>query len=424
MEEYEVEIIDMNEDGIGIARIDGMVLFIPGLVTGDRALVSVTERRRNFAEGALIRLIQPSESRIRPLCPFSSLCGGCTLSHITFEEENNVKKKTVMAALRRAGLDYSLVSDTISTPERTGYRNKIAVHYDRESRMFGYCRAQTNEVLPFDGCLLCPPVFSDIIRAVNFVMPSADACSPTELQIRSTADGVTVSLYTETRQAEAFDSFRRALMERFTVICDVLCFAADEKSSDNKAYFTDQIGSLTMRFTTEAFRQVNRSAFERLLTELCRLAGERPFTVGADLYCGSGIIGLTLAKAFPGTQFDGIEINPDAIEDARCNAQLNGIGNIRFFCGDSSLYRAKTDRQPELIVVDPPRAGLSPKMREELAVLHPERILYVSCNPQTLARDAAALSQAGYTLSDVIPVNMFPMTRHVECVVLMSKATK
>ncbi len=412
------ECTDMNEMGSGIVRIDGMVVFVPGLIPGETAEITVTEKKKNYAFGSLIRLISPSRDRTVPLCPDAAVCGGCSLGHVSFETENAVKRNTVRAALRKAGLGEVPVEPVLHGEQRYAYRNKITLHYDGTTGRFGYCRPGSEEVLPFRGCPLCPDLFSEITLFLGTHPELTAPLSPESLTIRSGKDGVQISVYATSGTFEVRNTLERKLKDAFPAVLDVH-FGGDPDGSS----LTDRIAGLDMRFSSDSFRQVNTPVFELLLNELCAMAAERPFSRAADLYCGTGIIGLTLAKAFPEAWVTGIEINPEAVRDGKKNAAANGIGNIRFFTGDAATYRKRIGERekPDLIVTDPPRAGLSESVRRDLISLSPERILYVSCNPQTLARDLRSLGDAGYQIRRVLPVNMFPVTKHVETVCLLSK---
>lgn len=421
------EIIDTNENGIGIARHDGMVVFVPNMLAGEVAKVKITSIEKNFATGVCLEKITISDDtvssdRITEACPSADKCGGCTLGFMTYEAENRIKRNAVKAALRRAGLAYDIVKETVFAANRTEYRNKIVVHFDENTKAFGYRREKSNDGIEFEGCLLCPSAMNEIVNFTNEHAELLYDLKPLSLNLRSSLDGITVSIYGKKYSKALFDEYRNTLMSEFSVVNDVLFFA-DGAKSGKKQYIHDRIFGLDMYFTSEAFRQVNGEAFEKLLKIVHDFAGETPFSCAADLYCGSGIIGLSLAKRFPNAKFWGIEINSDAVLDARHNAEVNGIKNITFFSGDAATFRKKIPQseKPELIVVDPPRAGLSKEMCADLVLLAPERIIYVSCNPQTMARDASKLCADGYQLREVVPVNMFPRTKHCECVVLLER---
>ena len=406
---YTIEITDMNENGAGFGKIDGMAVFVPGLLAGESAQIRIVSVEKNYAMGECLERLADSPDRITPVCPSAHLCGGCTLAHTTYETENRIKQNAVKSAFRRAGLPYDMVEETLCGEHRTGYRNKLGVHPSEKG--FGLYANGTNDVIPFAGCAICPDVMSGIVKFTNEnPHPAAEA-----LFIRTVHDGgVTVSLETN----DDITAYKTALMAEFPEIRDVLAI----RNGRTGGVIRDEIAGISMEFSTEAFRQVNSEAFALLLDLVHAMAAEKKFRYGADLYCGSGIIGLTLAKNFPDAQFYGIEINSDAIRDAKKNAAANGISNIRFFCGDAASFTAKIPKNelPQMVVVDPPRAGLSASMKKGLLQLMPERVIYVSCNPQTLARDVKALAEQ-YEVKRVVPVNMFPMTRHCECVVMMER---
>lgn len=412
-----VNIDDMNERGIGVARVDGAVVFVPGLVTGDVADIRILSREKNYFTAEAVEVKSPSHVRVQSVCDVNN-CGGCSLCHVTYEEENKIKKNSVRNAFRRSGLPFDMVEDTVHAPERTSYRNKITVHYSLTDRAFGLYAEGTNDVIPFSSCVICPPVMSEIIRFTNDNIELLPEDSVESLCVRTNSAGeVTVSVYAS--KLLNIDGYKSAIRDRFDSVQNVVLIV----NGCGGCFIEDTIADTRMRFSSEAFRQVNKAAFELLLGIVKNMASAADFDCMADLYCGSGVIGLTLAKAFPDAKLYGIEINPDAVSDAKYNASANGLGNIEFFCGDSASFRKRIGKGklPELIVVDPPRAGLSKEMRNGLAELSPKEIIYVSCNPQTLARDVASLRAFGYEIERVVPVNMFPMTAHCECVISLKK---
>ncbi len=420
---HRLTITDMNENGDGFARLDRLAVFIPDLVPGDTADVEITESRKNYAVGRAVNLLIPSEHRVPPVCPSFGHCGGCSLCHVTYDFENTVKQNSVKSALRRAKLPYDLVEPTRSTPARTGYRNKIGLHYDASSRTFGYHARESNDVLPFDGCLLCGDDMNDIVRFTNAHPDLLEPLRPTDLFLRRSHDGkITVSVYGTSGD---ITPYRTAVTAETPAVGDVLLVTEAGKTGENTV--TEEYMGVKMRISSEVFRQVNHDGAEILMELVREFAAEVPFTYAADLYCGSGAFGLVLAKTFPSARFFGLEIDRDAIRAAKANAVLNGLANITFVCADAATFDGRIPDgeggfyPPELVVVDPPRAGLSEKMREGLVKLAPERLAYVSCNPQTMARDLAELVRGGYRMERVTPVNMFPMTRHCETVVLLSR---
>ncbi|MBE6617772.1 MAG: 23S rRNA (uracil(1939)-C(5))-methyltransferase RlmD [Ruminococcaceae bacterium] len=412
-----LNIEDINERGVGIGKTGGAVVFVPGTVKGDTASVRITACEKNYYTGECVEILVSSEYRTEPVCKVHG-CGGCSLGHVSYELENEIKRNTVRNAFRRAGLDYSLVEDVVFCENRVRYRNKLTVHYSEKQRAFGLYAEGTNDVIPFFGCVICSGVMNKVVKFCNENVDLVEYAMPTSLCVRTSATGeVSVSLYCEKKCDVQKFVFGLA---NFVPEISGVNIIVNRKGG---GYISDKIMGIDMRFSSEAFRQVNGEAFEKLLDIVHQFAEESDFSCGADLYCGSGIIGLSLAKRFPDVKFYGIEINADAVKDAKFNAAENGLENIEFFCGDSASFKKKIggNAKPQLIVVDPPRAGLSKEMRQGLTELSPERIIYVSCNPQTLARDLASLKSSGYEIKRAVPVNMFPLTSHCECVVSLER---
>ena len=414
-ERYTVYITDTNESGRGIAKNDGIVIFIPGLVSGESAEIEITDVRKNYAVGKTIRITEKSVYRIAPICRDSEKCGGCTLCHVSYEYENEIKRNTVINALRRNGIRSDDVAETVHAPSRVAYRNKVTLHYDNKAHLLGFYSEETNEVVPFSGCRLLPEEFNEITAFLNDSSSLLDECKPEEVMLKSSSDGK-VSVFVKTNGD--ISSRSDSMTVQFPFVYTVSTY-----DNAKGKYVTGEYRGVKMRFSALAFRQVNDDAFSALLGIVSDMTDKTDFRVCADLYCGSGVIGLTLAKEHPEKQFYGIEINEDSIRDAKNNALENGIENIKFYSGDAASFRRNIPKEylPDIVVVDPPRAGLSDKMKSELVSLTPERMIYVSCNPQTLARDIKYFTENGYSLKSVTPVNMFPMTKHVECVVLIEK---
>ncbi len=420
---YRLPVIDTNENGVGIAKIENAAVFISGLVSGDTADVKITALKKNYALGECVRLIESSEHRISPICPYSRDCGGCTLDFVTYELENEIKKNTVKAAFRRSHLPYNEIADTVHGTSRTRYRNKIVLHYSPETSSFGLCRENSRDVLPFHGCLLCSDKINNIIKFINTSTDLLKRCKPSSIQLRESTNGsISLSVHISGHDSP---QFRDLMMREFSEIEQVNFVCTNQKANAVRHYEKDELIGLKLIFSTEGFRQVNDEVFELMIALIRELAMEREFSTALDLYCGSGVIGLSLAKHFPNAVFYGIEINPESVKDARLNAEQNGLSNIEFYYGDAADFKSKLphDMNVGLVIVDPPRAGLSDSMRSELISLSSERIIYVSCNPQTLARDLADLTKNGYEIKKAIPLNMFPMTKHCETVCLLEKST-
>ncbi len=416
--------------GAGVARVEDMAVFCPGAVAGDTAEIGITAVKKRYAEASLIRLINPSADRVLSDCPVSDGCGGCTFRHITYEAEAKLKEKSVRGALRRWG---DIHWDPIFTGAADHYRNKTVFHLD-DSYHAGYYAAATNCICypPQGGCRLLPPLFAAIARVTTEILRQQSSELPFRaLAIRRSSDDT----FTAVLHAECdSDDIRRAaaiwaetVQRDFPRAAGLFLGIGMPEERDvryellmGENYLCDRFLGLELQISPAAFYQVNHAVAEELCRTVARYADLQPGDVAADLYCGTGTIGLTLASLSPQATVMGIEIVESAVRDAVANGARNHLSNIRIRCGDSATAEAEGMRF-DCIVIDPPRKGCSPEMIGALLRLNPQRIVYVSCNPATLARDAASLAEAGWSITRAQPFDMFPRTGHCECVVKMEK---
>jgi len=416
--------------GAGVARVEDVAVFCPGAVAGDEAEIEIVSVKKRYAEASLVRVVTPSADRISSDCAISHKCGGCAFRYITYEAEAQLKEKSVRGVLRRF---VDIRWDPIFTGEADHYRNKTVFHLDA-SYDAGFYTAATNRFCypPEGGCRLLPPLFGAIARATTEILREQSPGLPFRaLAIRRGAeDTFTAVLHAECDS----DDIRRAaaiwakgiwqeypgtvglflgigMPEERDVRYELLC---------GEKHLTDRFLDLELQISPAAFYQVNHTVAQELCRTVARYANLQPGEVAADLYCGTGTIGLTLASLSPHATVMGIEIVESAVKDAVANAERNHLSNIRFRCGDSATAEAE-GMHFDCVVIDPPRKGCSPAMIGALKRLHPRRIVYVSCNPATLARDAALLTEAGWKITRAQPFDMFPRTGHCECVVKMEK---
>ncbi len=420
-----VKITDMNENGVGIAKIDGCIVFVNHAVTGDLCEIEITERKKNYALAEIVTLVEPSPLRCEASCPSYENCGGCALRHIPFETENEIKRQAVANAFRRAGLREVTVRETLHTAD-SRYRNKAVFHYS-EKGFFGYYSEKTNDTAEVLPCPLLPEIFNEIGEYINSLLPTLPKIGFRSLYLRGTVDGEVSVVFGLDKKEESAklmkSSMIPALVGEFPMITGILA-EADGKYSVlyGEKELSDALRGLRFAVSPEGFWQVNHTAAELLSEKVLGYAREIPFDTCIDLYCGSGTFGLILADALKekGGTYYGVELNERSIHDAKRNAAANGIENITFFCGDAADFRKKIGKDSlgkVLAVIDPPRAGCSAEMLQNLVELSPKEIIYISCSPNTLARDCAKLAEAGYAVVEATPVNLFPRTKHCECVV-------
>ncbi len=452
-----LKIIDLNNLGCGVGKTDdGMTVFVKGAVTGDTVEAKVIKVTATYAVARLERVISASENRFDGTglrmyeCKAPMSCGGCTYRNIKYEHELDLKRDYVKNAFRKAGLFDVQVSDTAHTEKVTNYRNKgqYPVRKVGGKIRAGFFAAKTHDLIPCDNCLLQPEIFGEIVAfCVDFAeknhIEAYDEVSGKGilrhiyLRIAERTGEIMTCLVINSDRLDCAERFAREIRERFPSVASVM-LNVNKKNTNvilgerftligGRDYIIDELCGLKFKISAGSFYQVNRDGAELLYG----LARERAALTGsetvADLYCGAGTIGLSMADKAARTV--GIEIVDEAVKCAKENATLNGVENAYFFCGDASdtrglLANAKDslgDFTPDVVVIDPPRKGTTEELVDYLDLLGVNRIVYVSCNPDTLARDCAYFAKKGYSIGDVTPVDLFPGTGHVETVCLLSK---
>ena len=445
-----VEIDGYTSEGAGVAHAEGMAVFVPGTIAGERAQVQLLKVKKTFVYAKPLRIETASPARIVPDCPVYPRCGGCALRHMTYAEELRYKEQKVRDALTRiAGVQVPM-DPILPSPATDGYRNRAQFPVGGEPPVCGFYRVNSHDIIPTDACRLQTPEASAAAQAVlgwmrRYHVPAYDElsgkglirhiCVRTSFEDRRT-------VLTLVASADLVPHIE-ALMEAVTAACPhvsgiVLNINPDRtnvilgrtfRTLYGSDTLTETLGKLRFTLRPASFFQVN----PRQAANLYGLArafltappddGGEPFLPRRllDLYCGTGTIGLFCADVCE--HVTGVEIVEDAIRDARENAQMNGITNADFHCGDAGAFAADAVSQGlhfDAVIVDPPRKGLSEEAAAMLLSLAPERIVYVSCDPATLARDITRLSRT-YTPVRARAVDMFPRTAHVETVVLMSR---
>lgn len=429
----ELTFTDTSLLGCGVACCGGIAVFCPGVLAGETALVRITEVKKKYAQAKPVQLLSASSDRIAPDCDAFGQCGGCVFRHVRYEAEAAIKDRAVRGALRRYTGGARIEPIVTAAPD--AYRNKAVFHLAPDGS-FGYYAAATHDIrFPRDGrCRLHAACMDEMARFTSGFLrgtagvAEADFCA---LSIRQSTDGTCTAVLHARAANSSAQSFARlwanAVRCRFPQITGAF-FGIGEPGNPSAQlsllsgdpYLHDTFLSLKLRISPAAFYQVNHTVAEALCRTVADYAALQPGETAADLYCGTGILGMTLAAQTKSASVTGIEINPDAVRDAQANAAENQLSNIRFRCGDSASA-GQEHKHFDCVVIDPPRRGCSPEMLRTLTRMAPERIVYVSCNPATLARDIAPLASEGYRLLRVRAHDMFPRTEHVETVCLLSK---
>lgn len=421
------EINEMNLLGNGITKQDGCVVFCLGAVDGDSVTAEITQVRKNFKIAEIRSMDKESEFRCEADCSVYGECGGCVFRHITYAHELEVKKSSVENALRRGGVGQVKV-DRIISADAEGYRNKIVLHF-AENGILGYMNEGTHKIVPVSSCKLCPSKFLEIASfAADYFADKAK--SLTYFYIRGNHDNSEMTVVIGCKKGEDVEltEFADCLFGKYPEIVGVMRGEGNhpEENNDFKIIRGDNFVAslfcgLEVKVSAASFFQVNYKAAELLAETVADFASPENGEYGADLYCGTGILGLACAAKYSGAFITGVEINEKAVADAKENAQNNGLFNIGYYGGDSADFVKGAYGAIDFAIIDPPRAGCSDKMIKELVRLKPKRIVAVSCSPDTLGRDLKKLTDSGYSIEKVVVCDLFPRTKHVETVCLLLK---
>jgi 23S rRNA (uracil1939-C5)-methyltransferase len=446
-QELELEITGLGHSGEGVGRHEGLTLFVPGGIPGDVVTARAVEVKKNYARAALVAIRQPSPQRVEPLCPVVGACGGCQLQHMGYEGQLQWKRQQVVDALTRIGkLEGVTVHPTLGMTDPWHYRNKAQFPVGAAGGrvVAGFFAPGSHRIVDIDACAIQHPLGNRIMQEVKALAQEYGVEIYDETAHRGVLRHVLARVGRGTGEAmavlvtngPAFPHGRkiaRKLMERIPELVSVVQNINPEKTNvvlgresrvlAGKDHIIDYIGDLAFAISPVSFFQVNPAQTEVLYGKAVAYAGLTGGETVLDIYCGIGTISLFLARQ--AREVIGIEVVPDAIADARENARRNGITNARFICGDAAAEMprlAAAGTRADVVVLDPPRKGCDEPVLHAIADMAPARIVYVSCNPASLARDLAILAQRGYRTWEVQPVDMFPHTAHVECCALLVRA--
>ena len=430
-------------DGAGVARLDGMVVFVQGGIRGEACDVRLTHVGRSALWGRVEEVVNPSPARIFPRCLHYTKCGGCQFRHMNYAEELEAKRIRVEDALRRLGGAEIHVSAILGAEQVDRYRNKAQFPVAKGPRI-GFYRPRSHDVIDVDDCLLQGEAAARLRGAVKEWMAEYSIPAYNE----RTFTGLVRHVYVRTnragrslccllvngrgvpREAELVRALRRAEPNLAGIVLGVnekhnnVILGDSYRTLWGEDFLSDTLCGLTFRLSVPSFYQVNPAQTEVLYGKALEFAGLTGAETVLDLYCGIGTISLVMARK--AGMVWGAEVVPQAVDDAIANARRNHIENARFLCadaGEAARYLEGEGVRPDVVCVDPPRKGLAEDVVDTIADMGPQRVVYVSCDPGTLGRDVKRFAGRGYTLKRAVAVDMFPRTAHVETVVLLSRET-
>lgn len=447
--DYIINIDDQGHEGQGIGKIEGFTVFVEGALPGETAEIKIVKVEKNFAYGKLLKIIKSSRFRVEPDCSVFKRCGGCHLKHMNYDAQLSFKTKIVKDAIQRiGGFEGIEIKETIGMKEPWNYRNKAQYPIGSidGNLVFGFYANRTHEIIQGQDCIIQDKKGYEIAKnAVEFFKEKriSDYDEKTgkglirhivvrtgfrsgEIMLIIAANGENLSNskefvdYMKSKNPEITSIVLNINKKKTNVILD-----RENKVLAGRDYILDKLGQYTFKISPHSFFQVNPVQTEILYGKTVEYAGLTGKETVFDLYSGIGTISLFLSDK--AKKVYGIEVVEQAVENAKENARINNIGNVEFIAGEvekvvPKLYAKGV--QADVVVLDPPRKGCDRQLLDTVVEMGPERIVYVSCNPSTLARDLKMLAGKGYEAKEIQPVDMFPHTFHVETVVLMSRVDK
>jgi len=445
-ESYELFINNYSHQGEGIGRVNNFTVFVPGAILGERVRVKISEVKKNFARGRLKEVISSSPHRIKPPCPVYHLCGGCQLQHIVYEKQLEMKKEIVENALDRIGKQTIKTLPTIGMKDPWRYRNKgyFQVNQEKGRVRLGFYNAGSYDFVPASGCVLFSLQINILashledqlslqkVTVYNSKTGGGNLRNVLIRESRSTGE-IMIVFFTKEDNLGFDQNVLNDLARTFPQVVSIyqninrsskaVLPGKDFRLLKGKPDLEDAIGPFKFKISPQSFFQVNAAQAEILnekILEYANLSGEETVI---DSYCGTATISIYVAKQ--AEKVYGIEVEKSAARDAKINCKLNGISNLKLFTGKAEEWLYKWRRSGEevhLIIVDPPRRGCSLKVLKGIIKIEPKKIIYISCNPATLARDLKYLTKDGdYKLKKVLPIDMFPQTSHIECIASLER---
>lgn len=436
----EAEIIDMNHMGQGLAKIDNFVVFVSKALTGDRVKIKITDIKKNYARGEIIDIVKPSESRIKPPCPYSKQCGGCQLMHMDYKEQLNYKRTRVISEFRRAGVsfDEETVYDTIGMDGPYRYRNKTAFSVTEKNNEIeiGPYEQGTYNTVDIKSCLLQSKAADELVTSFKNLMKKYNI----EAYDKKTGKGIIRNIVIRNNQKNELmliivttrEVFRNKvqLINELSQIPNIKTIVQNINNKNTnlimgskniilygEGVIIDSIGDMSFTISLETFFQINPLQTEKLYRTAIDYAGISKDDICFDIYCGIGTISLLAAKK--AKKVYGVEIVEQSIINARGNAEKNSISNVEFHAGKAEeiiLELYKQNIKADIVILDPPRKGCGKEVIDTIINMAPGRLVYVSCNPSTLARDIKLFEDGGYKLEKTQPLDQFSWSVHCEVV--------
>lgn len=439
--EYVVDIVDIGQGGVGIGKYEGFTVFIEGGLIQDKVKVIISKSKKNYAVGDIVEILEKSPFRVDRICSDDLKdCGGCQIQELDYNKQLELKTNEVKQVISRIGkLENVEIHETIGMQSPCRYRNKaqFPIQNINGSTAIGFYKKKSHDVIPTDMCVIQHDINDKIIKIIKTYIQAYNVSIYNEMthtgvlrhlvtKVGFTTNEVMVVLVANGTNLPHLNELASVLQENIpgfkTLVLNInkaktnVILGKENKVIYGNGNINDYIGDLVFEISPLSFFQVNPVQTEVLYNKALEYAELKENDTVFDIYCGIGSISLFLAQK--ATKVYGIEIVEDAIKDAKINAKLNNLNNVEFYVGKAEEVVPKMyseGKTANVVVVDPPRKGCDEKVLDTIVSMKPDRVVYVSCNPSTLARDLAYLDERGYKCVEIQPVDMFPHTMHVEC---------
>jgi 23S rRNA (uracil1939-C5)-methyltransferase len=444
--DYIMTIDNMGYEGEGVGKIDNFTVFVAGAIVGEKVKIKIVKISKNFAFGKLLEIIETSKSRIEPDCSIYKNCGGCNIQHVDYEAQLDFKTNRVMQVMNRIGkLEGVKIHPTIGMESPYNYRNKVQLPVSNKNGevSIGFYAARSHDIINMETCHIQDKVADIVVKLTKQWMKEYNVQSYNEenhqgsirhIMVRKgfKTGEVMVVVVTKGKSLPFKEEFIALMTKKIQGLVSIVQNVNNEKTNVilglqcktlwGKDTITDYIGEFKFEVSPLSFFQVNSIQTEVLYSKALEYANLSGGEVVLDAYCGTGTISLFLSQK--AKKVYGVEIVPEAIENAKINAKENNVHNTEFLVGEAESVIPKLISEgvrADVVVVDPPRKGCDKSLLEAISSMEPRTIVYVSCDPGTLARDLGILEELGYKTLEIQPVDMFPQTAHVECVVRIEK---
>lgn len=438
-ENFEVDILDNGIDGEGIAKIDGYTTFIKGALKGEKAKIKIVKANKDYGFGKLLEIVKTSKKREEPICPNFSRCGGCNLQHMSYESQLELKENLVKNTLKKALGREVKIENIIGMGIPYNYRNKA--QYPVRNGKIGFYADRTHDLIENEKCYIQDETTDKLAkRAFELLMKNNNSCYDEKsgkgnirhimTRIGKNTDELMLVIVTNEKEVKGVDKIISILTNEYPNLVSIIQNINNKNTNVimgkecitlyGEDYIVDELGGYNFKISPLSFYQVNPTQTEVLYNVAKDFAELTKEDTVFDLYCGIGTISIFVADSVK--KVYGVEIVEEAIEDAKINARINEISNTKFYAGAAEklipeMYKKGTTA--DVVFVDPPRKGCDEVLLNTIVEMEPKKLVYISCNPATLGRDLKYLTENGFEIKKVQPVDMFPQTGHVECVMLL-----